>query len=58
MPPLMRRILFALTLLATSAGASAATSYDVDYTVEFLPKAKQAAVTIALDPGDGREHDG
>jgi hypothetical protein len=50
----MRRILFALTLLAASAGASAATSYDVDYTVEFLPKAKQAAVTIALDPGDGR----
>lgn len=41
-------------LLTFSSTASAATSYDVDYTVEFLPKQRQVAVTIALDPGDGR----
>ncbi len=41
-------------LLAFAGNASAATSYDVDYTVEFLPKQRQIAVTITLDPADGR----
>ena len=50
----MRHRLAALVLFAFSAGAFGATSYDVDYTVEFFPKLRQAAVTIALDPADGR----
>lgn len=50
----MRRRLPALVLLCLCSASLAATSYDVDYTIEFLPKEKQAAVTIALDPGDGR----
>lgn len=48
----IKATLFALLLGSTPL--LAATSYDVDYTVEFLPKTKQAQVTIALDPGDGR----
>ena len=47
------RFTFLLAALALS-GAAAARSYDVDYTVEFLPASKQAAVTIALTPGEGR----
>ena len=43
-----------LACLALVGSAHAATSYDVDYTIEFLPKERQAAVTIALDPADGR----
>jgi predicted metalloprotease with PDZ domain len=47
--------LFALLLGSCCAsGALAGTSYDVDYMVEFLPRSGEAAVTIALDPGDGR----
>lgn len=46
--------LLAAGLLAFAGIASAATSYDVDYTVEFLPKQRQVAVTITLDPADGR----
>lgn len=42
-----------LAALALS-GAATARSYDVDYTVEFLPASRQAAVTVALAPGDGR----
>src|SRR5687768_17159377 len=47
------RSTFFLAALALS-GAATARSYDVDYTVEFLPATKQAAVTIALTPGEGR----
>jgi predicted metalloprotease with PDZ domain len=43
-----------LAFAAACAPAHAATSYDIDYTVEFLPDSGEAAVTIALDPGDGR----
>lgn len=51
----MRRLhALLVTLLSVAVPAAAATSYDVDYTIEFLPASKQAAVTIALDPGDGR----
>ena len=48
------RIAASLILLLASSRAFAAPSYDVDYTVEFLPAKGEAAVTIALDPGDGR----
>jgi hypothetical protein len=48
------RIAASLILLLASSCAFAAPSYDVDYTVEFLPAKGEAAVTIALDPGDGR----
>lgn len=41
-------------LLSLAGMASAATSYDVDYLIEFLPEQHQAAVTIVLDPADGR----
>lgn len=45
----------AAVLLAFGLGsAQAATSYDVDYLVEFLPAEGEAQVTIALDPADGR----
>ena len=44
-----------LMLLASfSPNALARTSYGVDYSIEFLPKSKQARVTITLAPGDGR----
>ncbi len=32
----------------------AARSYDVDYLVEFVPQDGQVAVTLSLQPGDGR----
>jgi hypothetical protein len=48
------RSCLAVLLLASVPAVRGATSYDVDYTIEFLPQSKQAAVTIALDPGDGR----
>jgi predicted metalloprotease with PDZ domain len=47
------RSLFVLAALALSS-AAAARSYDVDYTVEFLPASRQAAITIALTPDGGR----
>lgn len=50
----MRLRLAALLLILSAPRAFAATSYDVDYTVAFLPKEGVAAITIALDPGDGR----
>lgn len=43
-----------LILLSALSSAASATSYDVDYTVEFLPAEGEAAITIALDPDDGR----
>lgn len=46
--------LLALALFAASSAALGATSYDVDYTIEFLPKERSAAITIALEPADGR----
>lgn len=48
------RPIAALILLFATARAVAATSYDVEYTVEFLPAEGEAAITIAIAPGDGR----
>jgi hypothetical protein len=50
----MLRLLAAVLLACCAVPARAATSYDVDYLVEFLPEQGEAAVTIALDPADGR----
>jgi hypothetical protein len=52
--PLMLRPIAAVLLACCLAPAQAATSYDVDYLVEFLPAQGEAQVTIALDPADGR----
>lgn len=49
----LRRAAAALVLAGVSPLA-AASSYDVDFRVEFLPQAGEAAVTIALTPDDGR----
>jgi hypothetical protein len=46
--------LHAVGLFAFAGAVSAATSYDVDYDVEFLPAQRLAEVTITLDPADGR----
>jgi predicted metalloprotease with PDZ domain len=49
----MRSHFFLAALLALS-GAVDARNYEVEYTVEFLPHTREAAVTIALSPDDGR----
>ena len=46
-------VLLALAGLPLAPAAAARLQYDVDYTVQFLPKAGQAQVTIALTPGKG-----
>lgn len=50
---LKRSALLVLALLCAAA-APAARAYDVDYLVEFLPAEGKAAVTITLEPGEGR----
>src|SRR5687768_6778380 len=45
---------FLLAACLALPGAAMARSYDVDYTVEFLPASEQAAVTVAVTPGEGR----
>jgi predicted metalloprotease with PDZ domain len=45
--------LLAAGLLLFAAAATARTEYGVDYTVQFLPKAGQAQVSIAITPGEG-----
>jgi predicted metalloprotease with PDZ domain len=47
------RVLLAAALLLFAATAAARTEYGVDYTVQFLPKAGQAQVRIAITPGEG-----
>ena len=49
----MRSHFFLAALLALS-GAVNARSYDVDYSIEFLPESHEAAVTITLTPDGGR----
>jgi hypothetical protein len=51
---ILRYSVFLLFLASVSQAASARTSYDVDYLIEFLPKSGQARVTITLAPDDGR----
>ncbi len=53
--PLRSRLhaLFGATLLLLATAAAARTEYGVDYTVQFMPKAGQAQVTIAITPGEG-----
>jgi hypothetical protein len=53
-PDPMRFFLATSLLLLSAPAAVAATRYDVDYSVAFLPKEGVAAITITLDPGDGR----
>ena len=45
--------LFGAVLLLLANAASARSEYDVVYTVQFLPDAGQAQVTIAITPGEG-----
>ena len=49
------RILLSVLLLSLLAApvAAARLDYDVDYTVQFLPEAGEAAVTIRITPGEG-----
>ena len=50
------RLILLLSLLLSVAAApvaAAALEYDVDYTVQFLPAAGEAAVTIRITPGEG-----
>ena len=49
------RILLSVLLLSLLAAPVAADrlDYDVDYTVQFLPEAGEAAVTIRITPGEG-----
>ncbi len=49
------RILLSVLLLSVLAApvAAARLDYDVDYTVQFLPEAGEAAVTIRITPGEG-----
>lgn len=49
---LLLPIVLLLSALALPASA-ASLDYDVDYTVQFLPTAGEAAVTIRLTPGQG-----
>lgn len=48
------RSYFLVAALLSLCGTAAARDYDVHYTVEFLPASKEAAVTIALSPREGR----
>ena len=45
--------LLAAGLLLFAATAAARSEYGVDYTVQFLPQAGQAQVSIAITPGEG-----
>jgi predicted metalloprotease with PDZ domain len=54
-PFLMPFLWLALLLSAAAAPVAAAPlDYDVDYTVQFLPAAGEAAVTIRITPGKGK----
>jgi hypothetical protein len=51
---IFRCLLLAMLGLGLAAPLAASPHYDLDYRVEFLPKSREAAVTIALDPEGGR----
>lgn len=48
------RFLLAVLLSGVSTLASAQSSYDIDYHVQFLPEARRAAVTLTTRPRTGR----